>query len=508
MLRASRPPPPSLPPAVSPLAGGDWWVGRLTAQMAQEDPASVADLPLGGSGGGVHPMSPKELALPEQEFTYQAGSADRPWDHFLGRWRAIAPRLAEVVAATADGRPLRLVDVGSCTGFFSLQAANSHAEVDVIAVEGSVGIGNGSVGMARNASQILGTPAVKTHLRWIRKLQLQNCLLAPEVWDYAHVCELALLGKPVCDVMFLLSVVHHMDGVSVQQYTAAGLSRLDGVMDLLAKLLALAPRHFVELPNKPWIECAYQAYSTQRKILEAAAKRSKYERNFVGPIYQSDWFGQRELWLLEVSSHMPAVDLQACPFPCLVRADDVEDTSGVGGSQGPSRDLPPLDATGFGGGGGFADTICAAAGGLADPLADFDCSGLYGGLLAGAHAPLLRPTASGGGGGGRSAPAPHIGGMLMEPAFAVMAAEPCPVVSDAIGKLLCEAPTSLLVAHLALREAIGEAQDIIREVHEAGIIDRDATQQLRRAAPSSAGSAGPLGAAPRAGQVAFPVVAG
>merc|ERR1719482_132758 len=110
-----------------------------------------------------------ELILPESEFTYLVNATDRPWTHFNGRWQAIKPRLAEIFRACGNDRPLRLVDVGSCTGFFSLQVAHRHPEADVIAVEGSVGIGNGVVGMAGTVRQILSTPAVMTHLRWIQQ---------------------------------------------------------------------------------------------------------------------------------------------------------------------------------------------------------------------------------------------------------------------------------------------------------------------------------------------------
>ena len=88
----------------------------------------------------------RDLDLPETDFTYLAGSTDRPWSHFLGRWRAIQPRLAEMLKNRGT-RPQRICDVGACTGFFALQMAHRHPEADVIAVEGSVGIGNGTAGL-------------------------------------------------------------------------------------------------------------------------------------------------------------------------------------------------------------------------------------------------------------------------------------------------------------------------------------------------------------------------
>ncbi|CAJ1349640.1 unnamed protein product, partial [Effrenium voratum] len=195
-----------------------------------------------------------DLQLPKNEFTYLAGSSDRPWEHFTGRWQAIKPVLNAMLAGCSQTRPLRVVDLGSCSGYFALKAAYRHPEADVVAVEGSIGIGNGTAGMQGTVRQILRTEAVQTHLRWIQKLKLANCFLAPEVWDYLHICNLAAPGRPICDVMFLLSVVHHIDNISAQQYARAGLSRVQGGIELLAKLLMLAPRHFVELPQQPWLK--------------------------------------------------------------------------------------------------------------------------------------------------------------------------------------------------------------------------------------------------------------
>lgn len=385
------------------------------------------------------------LDLPEQEFVYVAGSTDRPYAQFTGRWNAIQLYLAEMLQTCTKDNPLRVVDVGSCTGFFTLQIAHAHPEADVVGVEGSVGIGNGSVGMAGAARQILRTDAVQTHLRWVRKLGLPNCFCAPEVWDYFRVCELAALGRPICDAMFLLSVVHHIDGVSTQQYTNAGLSRLDGTIDLLAKLLLLAPRHFIELPNKPWMADAWAAYGSARGILEAASKASKRVWRFRGPIYTAEWFGQREVWILE-SEGMPAVDVRTCPFPMLCRGEETQPPPSAGASAHPLLDDMDQERLGPHGGG-----LCDAA------------------LDAGDVARQL--------------------GGLCDPGLMLLSGTSVGPVDESIGEAIDAAPTDLLIAHLALREAMMEAEELLTEVR-VGHTDRSQDRPLPAGwAPGAGGSA-------------------
>eukprot|EP00971_Amphidinium_carterae_P168423 3336977-Amphidinium_carterae.1 len=57
-----------------------------------------------------------------------------------------------------------MVDLGSCCGFFSLQTAVAFPGAFVVGVEGSVGIGNGTQGVAGSEDQIIATPAIQTHL--------------------------------------------------------------------------------------------------------------------------------------------------------------------------------------------------------------------------------------------------------------------------------------------------------------------------------------------------------
>jgi len=379
----------------------------------------------------------EELVLPEHEFTYLAGSTDRPWSHFIGRWNAMKPHLARMLKECDTDRPLRVVDLGSCTGFFSLKSAHYHPEADVVGVEGSIGIGNGTVGMVGTAQQILATDAVQTHIRWIQRLRLTNCFVAPEVWDYTSVCELASHGRPICDVQFLLSVVHHIDGVSVDQYAKKGLSRVEGFVDLMGKLLLLAPRHFVELPNRPWLENTYNVYGTQRQILEAATKASGLSWNFKGPIYTAEWFGLRELWVLEVADPMPSVDVETCPFPRLYRGQ----SPGDGGATHHRDDL--LADTGF-------ESM------IKDPGADMNWA--------------LPSVTS-----GLSMACPHLGGIDVDPGL-MLFREPYEPAEAKIGEALNAAPTALLLAHLKLRDAMCEATDLLREVRSSLSFDEPMPQ--------------------------------
>eukprot|EP00747_Dinoflagellata_sp_TGD_P212209 gnl/TRDRNA2_/TRDRNA2_85325_c0_seq1.p1 gnl/TRDRNA2_/TRDRNA2_85325_c0~~gnl/TRDRNA2_/TRDRNA2_85325_c0_seq1.p1 ORF type:complete len:494 (+),score=87.47 gnl/TRDRNA2_/TRDRNA2_85325_c0_seq1:98-1483(+) len=432
-------------------------------QAASEQVAPTMD------NAGWQPKA--DLDLPEKEFTYMAGSTDRPWSQFTGRWKAMKPRLAQLLkdaaVAAGAGQPLRIIDLGACTGFFSIQTAWQHPEVDIIAVEGAVGIGNGSVGMGGSTKQILNTYAIQTYTKWARKAQLQNCYVVPEVWDYFRVCELCESGRPICDVMFSLSVIHHIDGVSVQQYTHAGHTRVQGTIDLIARLLLLAPVHFIELPDKPWLAAAYEAYGTQRRILEEAAKASKMQWAFIGPIHEADWFGHRDLWIMKAQGPMPDLDRQQIPFPAIFHSDDQEppapskeqehvQTSSVRArdsgvreryyqqQNGRRSDRPDNMPLGYGASdpGRRAPTAAATAGSLHSDQA----------LSAGGMGSLLDgdlPFSYG-----------HIhNGVLVGPVL-----EPCEPVSDAFGEVLSVAPTSLLIAHLTLREAIDEAQDVLHQI--------------------------------------------
>jgi hypothetical protein len=70
-----------------------------------------------------------------------------------------------------------LLDLGSCHGFFSLQAAVGYPNSLVVGVEGSVGVGNGTTGLAGTEDDIISTKAIQTHCRWIDNLRFRIVLL-------------------------------------------------------------------------------------------------------------------------------------------------------------------------------------------------------------------------------------------------------------------------------------------------------------------------------------------
>ncbi|CAK0823037.1 unnamed protein product [Prorocentrum cordatum] len=72
-----------------------------------------------------------------------------------------------------------------------------------------------------------------------------------------------------------------------------------GTESLMANLLCLAPRHFIELPDRPWISHVHDAYGTANAFLSAAAKASGKQWRFAGPLCVSEWYGRREVWMLE-----------------------------------------------------------------------------------------------------------------------------------------------------------------------------------------------------------------
>mmetsp|Transcript_47625 Transcript_47625/g.96923 ORF Transcript_47625/g.96923 Transcript_47625/m.96923 type:complete len:397 (-) Transcript_47625:23-1213(-) len=388
-------------------------------------------------------MSELDVVLSKKDFTYVAGKTDRPWEHFTGRWEAIKPVLAEMLAASSKTRPLRIVDLGSCNGFFALKAAYRHPEADVVAIEGSVGIGNGTAGLQGTVRQILRTEAVQTHLRWIQKLELTNCFVAPEVWDYKYICSLAS-GRPICDAMFSLSVIHHIDNISVQQYMQAGLSRVQGGIDLIAKLLRLSPRHFVELPYQPWLKALFDTYGTAKNILETAAKASGLQWSFRGPIFTADWFGPRETWVMEVQDQMPELDIEFCPFPLLYRGNELDSEPDI------RNDIALLHVDGWNFPGGDSLPLALELDGDIDDAAVLPMAGY-----------LSDPSL------GAASACENISGTLLQPGIYALQdtadtgpTGPLPPERD-VALALKAAPTALLLAHLTLREAIAEAEDVL-----------------------------------------------
>jgi len=237
------------------------------------------------------------LDLPEEPFTY----IGRPWESFAGRFQAISD---EIDKDRPEG--MSVLDIGSCSGYFCLQIAHRFKDSLVIGLEGSVGIGNGTIGVETGSpNDILLTPAVKTHLQWTQELDLKNCHLAPEAWTYETVCKLHENGL-VFDTVLLLSVIHHLDGFSLEtnRYLEAGFNHLEGTLDLTAKLLHLGACCYIELPDRPWLNHVYDVYKTQHNFLLAACRRAfgeeggAVEWSLEGPIYSNQWYGTREIYLV------------------------------------------------------------------------------------------------------------------------------------------------------------------------------------------------------------------
>lgn len=371
--------------------------------------------------------------LPEAEFTY----IDRPWAHFVTRWAAIDMELERMFRG--DKR-FTLLDLGSCCGFFSLQAAAGFAEAQVVGIEGSVGIGNGTTGVGGSEDQIIATKAVQTHMSWINQLGLSNCGVAPETWSYQRVSELSALGTPICDVLLSLSVVHHIDNFSADQYAAAGLVNVDGTVSLLAKLLLLASAHFIELPDKPWIEHMHKFYGSPRAILEAAALASGKEWVFTGPLCVLEWYGIRELWLLEdrqAAAPIPWAGLKSL-FPRIIGQNSGTQQS----SQQPQQHLAqqavqqaprsaPRNVPGV-------------------PMSDVRAAGVAAAqqLAAAAAVAGRRPIVHA---------VPPTGPAPMAPSH-LGAVRP-----EELGAALLAAPTALIAAHVQLREAVSAAEGLLHE---------------------------------------------
>jgi len=180
--------------------------------------------------------------------------------------------------------------------------AKLFPESTVIGVEGAVGIGNGSLGtQSPDWHALCSTKAAQTHLRWTQKLGLENCLLAPEVWDYPHVLALAKKGVRV-DVMLSLSVWHHVDDYSNESIAYPDELRGDRVqatLQLLRRALDLAHVHIIELPDKPWMGHLHEAFKNDaRAILEAACECTGDSWQ-LRKIYASDkWIGHRDVFLM------------------------------------------------------------------------------------------------------------------------------------------------------------------------------------------------------------------
>lgn len=430
--------------------------GAASAAAADQRPA--AGRAAGAGGRSIWKAAPPGMTaesrlvvdLPASEFSY----IERPWSHFVTRWAAID---VELEAAYGDSA-FSLLDLGSCCGFFSLQVASGYPQSTVLGIEGSVGVGNGTIGVDGTEDEIVQTKAIQTHLRWIDKLYLSNCLLSPEVWDYRRVCSLAALGRPVVDVLLSLSVIHHIDNISHHQYEEDGITKVQGTVQLVAKLLHLAPRHFIELPDRPWIDHVHNAYTSHRAFLEDAARASGKRWNFVGPLCISAWYGTRELWMMEEvgarrGAPVPPQALRAL-FPKILGMSQQHlqpqqpdrDPAQALAALLPQQRRPP------------APVMAPAPAGLAALAAPRNAP--VGGPGVGGVS--FRPPRRVGDGGydsmGSSAMLP---GGLADRAVAPLPL--LPLTLEDLGAALLAAPTALIAAHVQLRDAKCVAEILLRD---------------------------------------------
>jgi hypothetical protein len=223
---------------------------------------------------------------------------NRPTDSFVDRWKAIYQVISKEIGPPEMEKEFIMTDIGSHTGYFSLNVAQMFPMSNVLSVEGSVGVGNDNVGKNTpdDWKKIAETGAIKTHLKWMDTLELNNNFLCPEVWQLDRIEQLKKDGF-FTEVMLLFSVVHHIDGVCEDRYKALGLTPVQGTLRLMASLFALANVVIVEMPNKPWIAHMHDAYGSQQAILAAGVQETG-ERWTMQRVYQNEWFGVRDTWVL------------------------------------------------------------------------------------------------------------------------------------------------------------------------------------------------------------------
>jgi hypothetical protein len=145
----------------------------------------------------------------------------------------------------------------------------------------------------------MSTDAVITHLSWIAKLGLRNCVVAPEVWDVEHVKRLREQGFRA-DVLLSLSVIHHICRLSEERRQCRRMKapRWDASQSLrlLVELLHLADVHILELPEPQLPRLGRTATSTSAVLQEATELvGGAWEMRL---IHRSRWLGERELWLI------------------------------------------------------------------------------------------------------------------------------------------------------------------------------------------------------------------
>jgi len=250
-----------------------------------------------GTAASVVSVIPQDLEhLPATDFTYDG----RPWSQYLGRWRAIEGEITKWLCVgnspdcvKSNARRATVLDVGSNYGFFLLQMAGNYPKSFVIGIEGSTGAGNDVVGRG-GFERILQTPGIKNTMKWKRQLHLENVGIAAEVWNMDRIALLHNQGV-MTDIMFLLSVFHHIDNACADQYEKLGwVPRVQGTVKLMGRLLSMANFHVVELPNlgngiqkndTMRLVHVYKEYPTAEAFLKAAMQQADRPKELVGPIY-------------------------------------------------------------------------------------------------------------------------------------------------------------------------------------------------------------------------------
>lgn len=181
---------------------------------------------------------------------------------------------------------------------------------------------------------------------------------------------------------------------------------------------------------------------------------------------------------------MPDVDVQTCPFPLLYRGDEVELTEDDGHSGSG------VDPT-YGSYDGMVHANTFENSGHNDrrnDMSDIDRGGLGGYPMnsagLGNHDLFTKTGVSAG------VPAQYsLAGLKVDPGLLTLAGGGVGPVDGRIGEALGLCPTDLLVAHLALRDAIGEAQMLL-EQHNASTVQSAAHAQARKISAGGVGGRG------------------
>jgi len=245
-----------------------------------------------------------DIPLADQAgFTY----GGRTWQNYAGRWAAIEEELQNWVSRQHLSS-FSVLDIGSNGGFFSVQTAGVFPQALVIGVEGSVGVGNGNQSAPGNlnATSLRETPSIQNHLKWIQKLELQNNVIANEVWDSNHVKGLARHGFSV-DVMYLLSVFHWMDLYSRKsgQYASGSTYNVEDSVNFMANILSLARLHFIEL-NFPRPDLRSREW--EELFLKKAMQRSGRKKT-IKMIFEAEAFWTRRIFVIEDEDQLSTKDV-------------------------------------------------------------------------------------------------------------------------------------------------------------------------------------------------------